>query len=76
MSINANSMPISGLFSNGVHFTAGSWRKQPVLFPHVYQSVNFWCPLTRTVRKQTIKMDLYRTVGLNRLIIVAVAGSC
>lgn len=45
-------------------------------FPSIYQSVNFWSPVTGTVRKQEIKVDLYRMVDLNCLITVAVAGYC
>lgn len=45
-------------------------------FSSTYQSVNFWSPVTRTVRKQAIKVDLYRMVDLNSLITVAVAGYC
>lgn len=44
-------------------------------FSSIYQSVNFWSPV-KTVRKQAIKVDLYRMVDLNRLITVAVAGYC
>ena len=45
-------------------------------FSSVYQSVNFWSPVIRTVRKQAIKVDLYGMVVLNHLITVAVAGYC
>lgn len=50
-------------------------RAQPG-FSSIYQSVNFWSSLTRTVRKKAIKVDLYRMVDLNHLITVAVAGYC